>query len=281
MDNEVIFSTEAHLHYSLNELKRICTDGMMRDGAIMLSRKGSALIMVNYTPFSMPENAVMTLFPGDLVSIADKSGDFSAEVLTFSPSILREASLDMEQTVYSSLREDRCRGASPIVTEIVNDMFRLLEAYFRQPDCTCLNRLVMYQLKAFFIGFHDYLLRFPGQAPVLEGSKRKRTLFDLFMRTVEQDYKKSRDVCFYAEKLSITPKYLNTISKLVTGHNAKSLIDHYVILKLKVELSGSDSTMKQIAWDFNFSDASFFTRYFKLHTGVTPLAYRKANISNK
>ena len=277
MDKEVMFSSEAHLYGSLSGTEGICPDGLMKDGAILLCVKGTAVILVNYKPFKVAVGSVMTLFPGDLVTTSDKSSDFSIDVLVFGPSILREASLDLEQTVYSSLREDRCQRGSRIVTDIVSCMFRLLEAYFRQPDCTCLNRLVTCQMKAFFIGFHDYLIRFPDEAPPLDGSKRKRTLFDLFMRTIEQDFRKSRDVGYYAEKLNITPKYLNMIARSIAGHNAKAIIDHYVILKLKIDLSGSDKSLKQIVWDYNFSDASFFTRYFKQHTGITPLAYRKAN----
>ncbi len=277
MDKEVAFGSESHLYCALSGTDRISSGGIMKDGAILLCRKGTAVILVNYKPFGMQEDSVMTLFPGDLVTTSDSSPDFSLDALVFSPSILREASLDLEQTVYSSLREDRCRGGSQIVSRIVSCMFGLLEAYFRQPDCTCLSRLVTCQLKAFFIGFHDYLIRFPGQAPPQDGSKRKRGLFDLFMRSLERDYRKSRDVCYYAGNLNITPKYLNMVSRSVTGHNAKAIIDHYVILKLKIDLCDSDKSLKQIVWDYNFSDASFFTRYFKQHAGITPLAYRKAN----
>lgn len=277
MDKEVAFGAESHLYGALPGTDRISSDGIMKDGAILLCRKGTAEITVNYKPFRMPEDSVMTLFPGDLVTTSGQSPDFSLDALVFSPSILREASLDLEQTVYSSLREDRCRGGSPIVSRIVSCMFGLLEAYFRQPDCTCLGRLVTCQLKAFFIGFHDYLIRFPGQAPPQDGSKRKRSLFDLFMRSLERDYRKSRDVGYYAGKLNITSKYLNMVSRSVAGHNAKAIIDHYVILKLKIDLRDGDKSLKQIVCDYNFSDASFFTRYFKQHTGITPLAYRKAN----
>ncbi len=146
-----------------------------------------------------------------------------------------------------------------------------------QSGCQCLKQLVICQLKALFIGFHDYLLRFPNDAVPVEGSKRKRALFDSFMKMQETDFHKSRDVNYYAEKLNITPKYLNTISKSITGHNAKAIIDHYVILKLKLELSNSDCPIKQLAWNYNFSDVSFFTRYFRLHTGTTPIAYRKSS----
>jgi len=226
--------------------------------------------------WELPPESVLTLFPGDVVALADKGEDFSADVLTYSPAILREASLDMEQTVYQRLREDRCRGGSPIVVDIVTSMFSLLKAYFRQPECGCLDRLVMFQLKAFFIGFHDYLTRFPQPAPGGVDSKRKRSLFNGFMSTIERDFRKSRDVSHYAEALHITPKYLNLISKAISGQKAKTIIDHYVTLKLKIELGDSDRPIKQLVWDYNFSDASFFTRYFKRQTGLTPLEWRRS-----
>lgn len=278
MDNELIFSEDVHL-YEAADNPHLSTGGMMEVGALILCRQGSAKVSVNYKTWALPSDGVISLFPGDIVSMPERTEDFSADVLTYSPAILREASLDMEQTVYQSLKEDRCRGDSHIVTDIVSSMFNLLKAYFRQPECTCLNRLVTFQLKAFFIGFHDYLMRYPELAPAMTDSKRKRSLFNRFMTMIEKDYRRCRDVNYYADALHISPKYLNIISKTVSSHRAKSIIDHYVILKLKISLTDSDKSIKQLSWDYNFSDASFFTRYFKQHTGMTPIEYRKSGIS--
>ncbi len=277
MDKELTSQTSSRLMKSVSSFQ-IGADGIIENGAIILCRKGTVSVNVNYKLWNMPEGAVITLFPGDIVSIGNKTEDFSADMLTYSPAILREASLDLEHTVYDALREDRCRGGSKIVTEIVGRMFDLLDTYFKQPDCKCLNQLVMFQLKAFFIGFHDYLLRFPDLAPALKGSKRKRSLFNDFMQVLERDFHKSRDVSYYAEQLHITSKYLNMVARQITGKTAKTVIDHYVILKLKIDLSRNACPIKQLAWDYNFSDASFFTRYFRQHTGMTPLAYRRKTI---
>lgn len=273
MDKELGYGSDARLYESASDFE-IESSGILQDGGILLCTDGYATVNVNYNDWKLSAGSVITFFPGDIVKFTGRSCNFKSDILTYSPATLREASLDIEQTVYSSLREDRCRGGSPIVTDIVTSMFALLKVYFRQPDCTCLNRLVTYQLKVFFIGFHDYLKRYPEMAPPLNGSKRKRSLFNEFMSLIERNYKKFRDVCWYAEALSITPKYLNIVCKLISGHKAKEVIDHYVILKLKMELKGNDLQMKQIAWDYNFSDSSFFTRYFKQHTGITPLEFR-------
>lgn len=278
MDNELNCRTSSRLYESVSTFP-VNKDGIMDSGAIILCRTGHVSVNVNYKLWDMPQGSVMTLFPGDIVSIGGKSDDFTADILAYSPAILREASLDLEHTVYDALRQDRCRGDSKVVTEIVSRMLELLNTYYRQPECKCLNQLLTLQLKAFFIGFHDYLLRFPELAPTLKGSKRKRSLFNEFMQILEQHYQRYHDVNYYAQALHITPKYLNMVSRQITGRTAKMVIDHYVILKLKIDLSRNASPVKQLAWDYNFSDASFFTRYFKEHTGMTPLCYRRQNVA--
>ena len=204
-----------------------------------------------------------------------RSSLFEVEMLRYSPSLLREASLQLEHTVYSSLREDRCRQDSPVVTHIVDGMFALLKVYFDQADCTCLSQLVHCQLKAFFIGFHEYMQRNPDYRPDEVKSYRVRKLFNLFMRLMERDYKLSRDVNYYASQMNITPKYLTNIVRQVTDHTPKAIIDQYVILQIKTQLQRTSQSVKEIAWEYHFADASFFCRYYKKHTGLTPQQERK------
>ena len=261
-------------------------------GAILICRKGKARLNVNYKEWELYEGAVITLFPNDVVELKvdgdckspqTENGDckspqtansFQAEILKYNPSLLREASLQLEQTVYSSLREDRCRQDTPVVTNIINGMFGLLKVYFDQTECTCISQLVLCQLKAFFIGFHEYLQRNPQYRPDEVKSYRVRELFNRFMMLLEKDYKISRDVNYYAEKMNISSKYLTNIVNQVTGHTPKTIIDQYVILQLKLHLKRSTQSIKVMAWEFHFADVSFFCRYFKKHTGLTPQQIR-------
>ena len=261
-------------------------------GAILICRKGKARLNVNYKDWELYEGAVITLFPNDVVELKvdgdckspeTENGDckspqtannFQAEILKYNPSLLREASLQLEQTVYSSLRKDRCRQDTPVVTNIINGMFSLLKVYFDQSECTCISQLVLCQLKAFFIGFHEYLQRNPQYRPDEVKSYRVRELFNRFMMLLEKDYKISRDVNYYAEKMNISSKYLTNIVNQVTGHTPKTIIDQYVILQLKLHLKRSTQSIKEMAWEFHFADVSFFCRYFKKHTGLTPQQIR-------
>ena len=271
-------------------------------GAILICRKGKARLNVNYKDWELYEGAVITLFPNDVVELKvdgdckspqtengdcrspeTENGDckspqtansFQVEILKYNPSLLREASLQLEQTVYSSLREDRCRQDTPVVTNIINGMFGLLKVYFDQSECTCISQLVLCQLKAFFIGFHEYLQRNPQYRPDEVKSYRVRELFNRFMMLLEKDYKISRDVNYYAEKMNISSKYLTNIVSQVTGHTPKTIIDQYVILQLKMHLKRTTQSIKEMAWEFHFADVSFFCRYFKKHTGLTPQQIR-------
>ena len=261
-------------------------------GVILICRKGKARLNVNYKDWELYEGAVITLFPNDVVELKvdgdckspeTENGDckspqtannFQAEILKYNPSLLREASLQLEQTVYSSLRKDRCRQDTPVVTNIINGMFSLLKVYFDQSECTCISQLVLCQLKAFFIGFHEYLQRNPQYRPDEVKSYRVRELFNRFMMLLERDYKISRDVNYYAAQMNISSKYLTNIVNQVTGHTPKTIIDQYVILQLKLHLKRSTQSIKEMAWEFHFADVSFFCRYFKKHTGLTPQQIR-------
>lgn len=271
-------------------------------GAILICRKGKAMLNVNYKDWELYEGAVITLFPNDVVELKvdgdckspqTENGDFKspqtengdckspqtansfqAEILKYNPSLLREASLQLEQTVYSSLRKDRCRQDTPVVTNIINGMFSLLKVYFDQSECTCISQLVLCQLKAFFIGFHEYLQRNPQYRPDEVKSYRVRELFNRFMMLLEKDYKISRDVNYYAAQMNISSKYLTNIVSQVTGHTPKTIIDQYVILQLKLHLKRTTQSIKEMAWEFHFADVSFFCRYFKKHTGLTPQQIR-------
>ena len=243
-------------------------------GAILICRKGKARLQVNYKDWQLYDGAVITVFPNDVVKLRVEE-TFQVEILKYNPSLLREASLQLEQTVYSSLREDRCRQDTPVVTNIINGMFSLLKVYFDQSECTCISQLVLCQLKAFFIGFHEYLQRNPQYRPDEVKSYRVRELFNRFMMLLEKDYKISRDVNYYAEQMNISSKYLTNIVSQVTGHTPKTIIDQYVILQLKMHLKRTTQSIKEMAWEFHFADVSFFCRYFKKHTGLTPQQIRE------
>ena len=106
---------------------------------------------------------------------------------------------------------------------------------------------------------------------------RKQLITTRFKKLVEKNFKTVRKVSDYAEKLYISSTYLNDTVKEVTGQSASETIQDRVILEIKGELIQTESTINQIAYELGYKDTSYFCRFFKKNTGVTPQTFRETN----
>lgn len=98
--------------------------------------------------------------------------------------------------------------------------------------------------------------------------------FRNFLELLPKYYKQERSVIFYASKLYISPKYLSTVIKEISGKSVAQWIGEYVILEAKNLLKYSTLSVQEIADELNFCNQSFFGKYFKQHTGMSPNTYR-------
>jgi AraC family transcriptional activator of pobA len=248
---------------------------LLDDGCIVLCRSGRAELQVNFHHYMLEKDNIITLFPGDVVQMHCASSDFNCEVLAYNASMLREASLHFEHSVYSSLRSNRFTDNRELIEKVVKSMFSMIRYFITESGYEGKNAIILLLLKSFFMGYDEYLKNNPQGIPEQEGSQRTNQIFNKFMEILERNYKQSRDVAYYAGQLFITRKYLGMIVQRKTRHTTKQIIDEYVIMQLKLTLRTSQASLKQIAAEYNFSDASFFTRYFRHSAGIKPIDYRK------
>ena len=85
-----------------------------------------------------------------------------------------------------------------------------------------------------------------------------------------------RDVSYYAERLNVSPKYLSSTVKRVTGHSVTSYIDRHTVPILKDFLDDERLSLTQIADLMNFTSLSYFSRYCTKHLGQSPSEYRQS-----
>ena len=109
-----------------------------------------------------------------------------------------------------------------------------------------------------------------------ESLLRSEKVFTRFLKMVEENCKRERRVSWYAHQLNITPKYLSTAVKRISGRTAVEWIENYVTMELRVLLKNSTKSIKEITEELNFPNQSFLGKYFKEHVGLTPSAYRKS-----
>lgn len=108
-----------------------------------------------------------------------------------------------------------------------------------------------------------------------EQSSTGNLLVDRFLEQVEKNCLQEKKLDFYAKELKVTTKYLSHLVTHVTGKNANRWIAEYVIDETKRMLVSSLCPIQSISEKAGFNTSSDFCRYFRAHTGMTPLQYRK------
>ena len=108
-----------------------------------------------------------------------------------------------------------------------------------------------------------------------KSSLHGKHLADRFIQLVEQSDGRIRRVDEFARVLNVTPKYLSRILMEAISRKPSEMISFYTINAIERRLRFTAMTMQQIADDLDFANPSFFGTYYKQHTGMTPVEYRK------
>lgn len=98
-----------------------------------------------------------------------------------------------------------------------------------------------------------------------------------FKKLLIANITKVQSVAFYSEQLNVSPNHLNKTLKSLTGKSTKTWINDVLLIGAKILLSQSKLTINEIAFTLGFSDPSYFNRFFKKHTEVSPLTYMNLN----
>ena len=133
----------------------------------------------------------------------------------------------------------------------------------------------------------EEILRLLLKLLLLKAERIKRTLipqeknsewfirFGVFQNRLEKHIRETRNAKEYAEMMAISYKHLNEICKSVTGSTPKEIIDNYLILEIKRYLAVSDISVKELTYQLGFDEPTNFVKFFKKHTGQSPVQFRK------
>jgi AraC family transcriptional activator of pobA len=105
-------------------------------------------------------------------------------------------------------------------------------------------------------------------------SMSDRVLLKRYLTKIEENYLAQHEVSAYADMLNISAGHLSEVVKEQSGKPAIAHIHERLILETKRLLFHTDKSIKEIAFELGFDDASYFNRFFKRITEQTPLAYR-------
>lgn len=104
--------------------------------------------------------------------------------------------------------------------------------------------------------------------------ERCEIVFEDFIKELNMLNGTERSLSFFAQRLNLTPNYLSFRVKEYSGRTATEWIEDAVILEAKTMLKHTNLTIQEIAYKLNFPTQTFFGKYFKRITGMSPKQYR-------
>ncbi len=241
--------------------------------------KGTVEAEVNLLNIKAVAPCIVHIKPGDVVQLHRVSEDFDASFLVMS--------IKVRDLLLLSLHD---AGASPAarLDPVVNVPAALVPAFcnfYASLEKLNADEDHPYRLQAFhhailafyFYTAHECYDYRTGEVP-RPAHFRRNPLVDRFLVLVQKSFREERQIEFYASQLGVTPKHLSRILKQTTGFTAADWIKNYILLEAKVMLKSSTLTMGQISTQLNFPSQSFFAKFFKNATGLTPKQYRNTPI---
>lgn len=246
----------------------------LKAGIFVLCLGGEAEASINLTRFKVKRNSFITILPGTILQIHRVEGDFRIYFIGFSSGFLSQAAISKAvMNMHFTVQDNPVFALKERAVPLLSDYFELLnktyELYGELQDRAITNHLfagILLGVCAMYKDIHTIQNNLP---------KAEQTSKD-FTQLVMQNYTSRRNVAWYAKRLGITQAHLSTIVKKSTGKTCAEIIASMVIMDAKAQLKSTNLSIHDIAYALNFTNMSFFGKYFKRHVGMSPQEYRNS-----
>lgn len=243
---------------------------------LILCQSGEVNVEVNYVNYNLKKDGFLSIAPYDIVVFKDYSCDFSSHALILPLTMFTPIIAELRMTHYDYVKKNPLIYFNEEYLRIIETTFELISKASKLLDGERFEQVVIKQISSlFYIQQQFYTSCSEYDIKLHECVSRKKELFRLFIKSLVESHSVSREVLFYANELGVSCGYLNEVCNDVSHHTAKEIIDSAVSARLKYELSYTSKSIQELADEYNFPSQSYFSRYYKRMTGMTPSEFRK------
>lgn len=240
-----------------------------QESRIIRVMQGTGRLSINLVEHDVEKGMIVVTPPNSLIEVIDITPDYNFQVIVPENDFLPAAQGNSLADLYG--RQEIALLLSAEEWERTGTCFSLLwDSMHRTPFRT---EVVQHLVTAIL-----YDIRYmcdQKQTSVPSRLSRQEEIFNRFIALVNEHGKRERNISFYADRLCLTPHYLSTVIREASGQTVMQWINQAVILEAKVLLKHSDMLVFQISDELNFPNPSFFSKFFKRMTGMTPAEYQK------
>lgn len=249
--------------------------------AIFLCQEGSCSVLIEDSRYDIHAGDLFIYLPNQFLKIVEKSEELRGIIYCTQREDIKNVTIEVKsfENLFS-IRQQPCVTLHP-------RQFSFLEGFIGQIidlDLSPINidaqgkpsrfhEKTLQSLKQ-TVGFFILDIINYSTPIVPQRQDRKDVVFQKFILSLFNNYNTEREVSYYAAEQCLTPRYFSSVVKAVSGKSAQQWIVEIVVDNMKKALTSSELTIKEIAFRFNFPSQSFFGKYFKQYTGMSPKDFR-------
>lgn len=231
---------------------------------LLLIRKGTATVVINEQDERKTLNAdsLLVMTSRHVINEIELTPDFKEEC------VLVDTDMVDDNTIYH-LTEEKHKS--------VSDVFNIIHNIVRHQH---INKVEMIQ--SMFNVLRLILEELPyEERSISHDFKHKKEVYEIFLHHLYRNFRKERQIRFYASNMNVSTAYLSRLVKEISGSTINEHVTSLIYKEACNLLSHSDMSIGEIADALSFSDQSALTNFFKMRAGMTPLAYRNKGLERR
>lgn len=236
---------------------------------ILALLKGCGDHVIDFLPYKIEDQTIFFMRPGQVHQLMLKAGS-EGYLIQFK----KDFYLTNENDSRLLLRKASSKNQLQPDDRTFNKLYSILKVIFEESKNKEENysEVIKANLKILFIELVRYEQK---NENVIEGAtSSNQERLDDFMELLDEHISKIKQPAAYAKMLNLTPYQLNTITKTGLSRTSSEIINEQIILESKRYLLSTSNQVKEIAYHLGYEDTSYFIRFFKKHTGLSPEAFR-------
>lgn len=240
----------------------------------VLCLEGEIEASINLTQITVRPLNFVTILPGSIFQIHSIKGDLQIYFMGFSSDFINHTNMvkSIVDVLYT-IQENPVIELKERAGDLLKDYFSLLIKMYEFYGPKIVKEILHHLLSGMLMGVGAL---YKDKTYNKTNLSKAEQITKEFRHLVMKNYTTQRSVAWYAKRLGITPAHLSTITKQTTGKTCNDIINSMVIMDAKTQLKSTNLSIHDIAYSLNFTNMSFFGKYFKRYVGIGPLEYRNS-----
>lgn len=240
----------------------------------LVCTEGEMDIRIALKEYKIKPNSFCVIIPGSIFEVISISDNYRGLMIAAKSDFMQLTDNATQIiSIFNCLRNTHRFTITKDELRRYIDIYRLIKETMQNNGHPFQMQIVQSYIKIMYYHITPILIK-ESEMQSKSPHTRQEEIFERFVSEVEKHYKHERSIKFYADLLCISPKYLSSVIYKVSQRLAGEWINDYVILEAKTLLKSGRLSIQQISEELNFANQSFFGKFFKRYTGVSPKEYK-------